>query len=278
MRTLGSFPCRIHLLQIPDADALANAVLDAAARPYVQCVYPLFSKGRGGYHSEGSAVLAGRDRPELLISASHVLAKRKAQALYLGLNEQLLALNGQFRVLPSEGDDAPDVGVCMLDDSTIREADATAFVAPADVLHVDIADPASYVLVGYPHTKQSTFVRDGVLDATAMIFASHSVSATRIRELGFRPSSDLLVEFDKRDVVGPRGRFNAPDPTGASGGGVWYAPHPWRDASEQWRLAAIAIEWHRTRGKFIRATRLGWALRRLAQGRSAMDSLLRAFF
>ncbi len=116
-----------------------------------------------------------------------------------------------------------------------------------------------HVVIGFPHTKQASHPVNGVLELDAMIHWGRTVNP--ITTLGYDSSTQLLVEFDKNDIIGPRGVTVSADPYGASGGGVWSTARPVKEAAGPWKLAGIAIEWRQGREKGLLATRVQHALR-----------------
>jgi hypothetical protein len=149
-------------------------------------------------------------------------------------------------------------------------------VRPAEIQKASApAVETSHVVIGFPHTKQASQPRNGVLDLNAMIHWGAGRASAEVSRFGLDPSTHLLVDFEKNDVLGPGGATTSADPFGMSGGGVWSAPTPFQDTT--WELAAIAIEWRKEREKALLGTRAQHVLTIFAGHSRAFAALLRPF-
>jgi len=250
------------------------ARLHEAAQPYAACVVPILGRGRRTrYASKGSGVLLGTSRPQFLISAAHVLEEsRKGGVLSMGVGSRIVTLAGRFAATESHGPGALDVGVCVFNESSLPFSDV-GWISPSEVQPGSAPlSPGLHVVIGFPHTKQASHPVDGVLELDAMIHWGRTVNA--ITTFGYDPSTQLLVEFDKNDIIGPRGVTVSADPYGASGGGVWSTARSSEETARPWELAGIAIEWRKDREKALLATRIQHALQVIsAKSTTVADAL-----
>jgi hypothetical protein len=238
------------------------ARLHQAAQPYAACVVPILGRGgRTQYASKGSGVLLGTYRPQFLLSATHVLEEsRKGGVLRMGLGSRVITLAGRFAATEAYGPGALDVGVCVFNESSLDFSEV-GWISPGEV-QSDSASRTStlHVVIGFPHTKQASRPINGVLELNAMIHWGRDFNPEQVTAFGYDPSTQLLVEFDKNDITGPRGVTTSADPYGVSGGGVWSSPRPFEEGQGPWKLAGVAIEWREGREKAVLATRVQHAL------------------
>lgn len=227
------------------------------------------------YASKGSAVLFGIDRPSFLLSAGHVLEEtRDGRVLSMGIGSRVRQVAGRFLAAPS-GPGELDVAICVFSNWADPPAPDVNWVRPAEVQKAaaPVSD-APHVAIGFPHTKQRSQPRNGVLDLNAMIHWGKGRASADVARFGLDSASHLLMDFEKNDVLGPGGATVSADPYGMSGGGVWSAPAPLTAA---WELAAIAIEWRREREKALLGTRVQHVLSAFAVHSSAFAALLEPF-
>ena len=266
---------------VPHNPVLAR--LHRAAQPYAACVVPLMGRGhRTTYAPRGSGVLFGKDRPQFLLSATHVVEKtRDGETLLMGIGTRIMKLGGSFVATPAKGKGALDVAMCSFPDRTANALDwsGVRWIRPDDILwDKDIVHSAQHVAIGFPHTKQAEYPIDGVLECNAMIHWGSGREPSEVEKLGHSPVTHIMIDFDKNDILGPGDATTSADPYGMSGGGVWYAPDPLRVGRPPWQLSAIAIEWRKGgREKAFLATRVAQSLLLLAQESETARGALRSF-
>jgi len=254
--------------------------LHEAAQPYAACVVPILGRGRRTqYAPKGSGVLFGTDQPQFLLSATHVLEEsRQGGILHMGVGSRIVRIAGRFAATVAHGPNALDVAICVFTDGAFTPSSGVRWVKP-DELEEASTPPSSslHVVIGFPHTKQASYPINGVLDLNAMIHWGNGRDAAEISRFGRNPSTHLLVDFDKNDVIGPRGVTTSADPYGMSGGGVWSAPRPLEKGAQPWEFAGIAIEWRKGREKGILATRVQHVLSLIAGKSATMAPALSPF-
>jgi hypothetical protein len=190
----------------------------------------------------------------------------------MGIGRQIKSVAGRFFALPS-GQGEPDVAICAMSNWSDDSDSEVQWVRPADIQTADAPiAPGLHVVIGFPHTKQASKPVGGVLDVNAMIHWGEALPDPTLVRVGLNPATQLLVEFNKNEILVPGGATTSADPYGVSGGGIWSAPRPFDQA--RWRLAAIATEWRRDREKAMLGTRLQKALRTIAQESRTFATLL----
>ena len=202
---------------------------------------PILGRGRRTqYAPKGSGVLFGTDQPQFLLSATHVLEEsRQGGILHMGVGSRIVRIAGRFAATAAHGPNALDVAICVFTDRAVTPSSAVRWVKPDELQEASTPPSSSlHVVIGFPHTKQASYPINGVLDLNAMIHWGNGRDAAEISRFGHNPSTHLLVDFDKNDVIGPRGVTTSADPYGMSGGGVWSAPRPLEKGSSRWNLPA----------------------------------------
>lgn len=236
----------------------------------MEATAPILQAGsRGFMEFIGSAVLVEIGTEAFALTAAHVLDHEADGELFLGRVGDIVSLRGNRALswLPESGkrqDDTIDLGIVHLSVGTRSSFSANEFIRPSDLL-LDVPEGGHYVAVGYPITMQphglgrfSNQVKlHGLLAAEA--------SEAQYRAHGFERGTNLLLHFDKFDVVQQGvGLATSPDLHGMSGGGIWHATDL-SDPNVRLRLGAIGIEWHRRDSKFVLGTRVSHMMSEIAR-------------
>ena len=235
------------------------------------------STGRGrAPRSVGSAVLLRIGGSPYLFTASHVFDNAEpGKAVYAALGGQFVSLaRERWRTRPgTSGLDRVDLAIVPLN------LDAGKTTGDARFLELHEIDPflnsldplprTGYMAIGYPHTKQPRYLRDGQYQAFAHHFLTHYEPIIPGNKIGADPQLHITVGFDAEDFTGADGGGPLPKPVGMSGGGLWRIPDALSAQSPQGQLVGVIIEHYGPPHHVIVATRLANPLHALAERNQA---------
>ncbi|MGD0210457.1 MAG: hypothetical protein ABSC14_05700 [Desulfomonilia bacterium] len=214
-----------------------------------------------------SAVLLKVKNWHFALTAGHVLDERSFSDLYIGSGDKVVLLDGSFgtTVPPGTGDrqqDKIDIGIVRLSKETVQDMQEDEFLTLDDTYNLDTATTTGhYVFTGYPRSKHKRAIKEGQAEATPYSFAVVPAPLSDYQNFNLNPSISLLLRFDKQNLWRPSGRVEGPDPTGISGGGVWFLNNIFTTTPLRPLLVAIAIEkWKPPKPKRVLATKLHVAL------------------
>lgn len=186
--------------------------------------FPLYSMEGDRETPWGTAFLISHQHQIFLISAAHVLARRKTHVLfYYGPNASPVGLRGDIL---SDTNSGVDIGVMP-----IRGNDLPAYCAPMemDVLgdpHDAAAAPRP-MLVGYPVSRNKIRRIDNVVRASSAAFVCEWVPSQRYSQLGYDQSKHIVLEHDPKKVEDVNGvKLVPPAPQGLSGSPIFSVPNP----------------------------------------------------
>lgn len=136
------------------------------------------------------------------------------------------------------------------------------FLVLDDIYDLDTATiTRHYVFAGYPCSKHKRAIKEGEAKATLYSFAVDTAPLADYQDAGLDPSISLLLRFDKKNLWNPLGQAVGPDPTGISGGGVWFIGDAFATTPLKPLLVAIAVEWWwREEPKRVLATKISVVL------------------
>ncbi len=214
-----------------------------------------------------SAVLLKVKNWHFALTAGHVLDERSFSDLYIGSGDKVLLLDGSFgtTVPPGDGErqqDKIDIGIVRLTKETVQDMQEDEFLTLDDAYILYTATTTGhYMFTGYPRSKHKRAIKKGQAEATPYSFATVPAPLTDYQNAGLDPRISLLLRFDKKNLWRSLGRVEGPDPTGISGGGVWFLNNAFSTTPLRPLLVAIAIEkWKPPDPKCVLATKLHVAL------------------
>jgi hypothetical protein len=213
-----------------------------------------------------TAVLLKVNNCHFALTAAHVLDERSISNLYIGSGEKVVLLGGSFgtTVPPGAGNrkqDRIDIGIVRLSEETVRDMQEDEFLTLDDTYNLEtVTTTGHYVFRGYPISKHKRAIKGGQAEATPYTFVVVPAPLADYQNAYLNPSISLLLRFDKQNLWLPSGRVVGPDPTGISGGGVWFLDNAFATSPLKPLLCAIAIEWWKNQHKCVLATKLHVAL------------------
>jgi hypothetical protein len=193
-----------------------------------------------------------------------------------------VAIGGAWRhsQVPSSGraEDVIDLAVLALPDYQVDSLGAQFLtLGETDPEHQPDPTPISgtyYLVVGFPASRQSTWLREGTLLPRQIYLTLKPGPEAGTIHPNYRSDWNLTLDFDKEQGAGSGGRKQAmPDPVGMSGGGIWAANGLLGPDPRAERLVAIATTWHRNANVII-GTRIGLCFDAIAHLVPAIGHLL----
>ncbi|MHB1183222.1 MAG: hypothetical protein ACYC4A_00765 [Desulfobulbia bacterium] len=211
----------------------------------------------------GSAILVKINNWHFVLTAAHVLDNPSCSDLHIGSGNKVISLQGSYAsiVPPNNGNreqDKIDIGIVRLSEETVRDMQEDEFLALDDIYNSDTATiTGHYVFAGYPCSKHKRAIKEGEAEAALYSFAVDTAPLTDYQDAGLDPCISLLLRFNKNNLWNSSGQAVGPDPTGISGGGVWFIGDAFATTPFKPLLTAIAVEWWwRVEPKRVLATKL----------------------
>jgi hypothetical protein len=217
----------------------------------------------------GSAVLVKINTWHFAFTAAHVLDNRSRTILYIGSGNEFVQLRGSYWKPPDTGNrnqDRIDIGLVHLSEETVQNMQEDEFLTLDDTYNLDSATTTGhYVFTGYPQSRHKSAIKGSEVEATPYSFVVLPASLADYQNAGLDPNISLLLRFDKQNLWNSSGQVVGPDPTGISGGGVWFLDNAFATTQLQPLLVAVAIQWwekprEKKPSKRILATKLHVAL------------------
>ena len=243
--------------------------VDQLSPRYLLSVRPIYGSTSSGRPDHiGSAVLFKVDSHHFLITAAHVIDWKKEATLYVGGEKEFIELRGDcYSTVHESGDrekDKYDFAILKLNFNIVSKFGDIRFITPNQTNPNDfIKRGRVYLALGYPNTKNRKF--DNNLKKTTsnpLIYSSVITDNQNLYyELGVQQYTHALLKFDKKRVKDESGQIViSPNPTGASGGGLFYIgdfadPDTYAPGPVEGKLVGILIEWHSSK-KVIMAVRV----------------------
>lgn len=214
---------------------------------------PVFSLDRyrpGKPQIVASAVLVKINNWHFALTAAHAhaRAKRSHSNLYIG-SGKLILLEGFYgsTAPPGTGNrkqDRIDIGIVKLSEKTVQDMQEDEFLALDDIYNLDTATTTGhYLFAGYPCSRHKRAIKEKEAEATMYSFVAKPAPLADYQNAVLNPSISLLLQFDKQNLWLSSGRVVGPDPTGISGGGVWFLDNAFATTPLKPLLVAIAVEW-----------------------------------
>jgi hypothetical protein len=217
----------------------------------------------GKFKFFASAVLVKISEGHFALTAAHVLDERSTTILHIGSGDNVVWLRGSYgsTVPPGFGDrkqDKIDIGIVRLSEEIVREMQEDEFLLLDDIYHLDTPmNIGHYVFAGYPCSKHKRAINEGQAKAALQPFVTDAAPIADYQDAGLDPRISLLLRFNKKNLWNSSGQVVGPDPTGISGGGVWFIGDAFATTPLKPLLAAIAVEWWwREEPKRILATKI----------------------
>lgn len=218
-----------------------------------------------------SAILLKINNWHFALTAAHVLDERSSSDLYIGSGDNVVLLEGSYgsTVPPGTGNrnqDRIDIGIVKLSEKKVQDMQEDEFLTFNDIYNLDTdTTTGHYIFAGYPCSKHKRAIKGKEAEATMYSFIAKPAPLADYQDAGLNPSISLLLQFDKQNLWLPSGRVVGPDPTGISGGGVWFLDNAFATTPLKPLLFAIAVEWwpkprDKKPPKRVLATKLHFAL------------------
>ena len=209
------------------------------------------------------------------LTAAHVTDELvKRGNLLVGGTETIVEVKPQAfgTEIPSGGTrdhDRTDLAFFEFTDSQAVELGDVSWVTPDRIQwrHEAPGTPVAYLATGYPAKKSRRKWGTAAIKSTPFAYANVLVPPETYKLMGLDPEINVVIQFDREDVVSRAGRgVPMVKPKGMSGGALWQFDSLVRgDPRHQDLLAGILIEWHREPAKVMVATRAHIALALIAK-------------
>lgn len=203
----------------------------------------------------GSAVLVKINTWHFALTAAHVLDNRSWTNLYIGSGNEVVPLQGTYgkTLLPDTGNrnqDRIDIGLVHLSEETVQNMQEDEFLTLDDTYNLNSATTTGhFVFTGYPQSRHKSAIKGSEAEATPYSFVVDPAPLADYQNAALNPRISLLLRFDKKNLWRPSGRVVGPNPTGISGGGVWFLNNAFTTTQLKPLLVAIAIQWWEKLGK-----------------------------
>jgi hypothetical protein len=229
-------------------------------------VRPIFwPDERGAAELVGSSVLFAVDHRYFIITAAHVLDRVAERTLYIGGRDLLHEIEGHRKTTEAPGGnreaDKIDLAFLEIGDPLAGKLEGCHFLTPADI-DVDeaaVREPVGsshYLAIGYPATKVKVKRSESKVVPEPLASSGRSLDDPSYAKLGVAEYSHVLIEFDRKQMIGHDGPRTAPDPHGMSGGALFRFNSLLGSAEATDHLVGILIEYHRNMVKGMLATRI----------------------
>jgi hypothetical protein len=231
------------------AGELAAIAESYSARP-LQVTCGLYQPGNNDEPELiGSGVLLSVGPAKFLVTAGHVLDRRKDAPFFVGVSPELLSLSGdvtRWRTVGAKTDaeDTIDVGAVRLEGEHWKDVPPEAFATWDEIdLNVPILERHSFGLVGFPNSSNRRSVAEARIVARAYRLAGLECDESAYRAEKREPETNLMLGLEPKEMWTADGLRSAPDLYGTSGCGIWRYGRRLRDTQSPPRLSAIATEW-----------------------------------
>jgi len=200
----------------------------------------------------GTGVFVEIDSNYFMLTASHVTDEIEIY-IRTGKND-VLKLGGDFtcNIVANESErkkDKYDIAIIKLEDVTYDKIKDIYDFIPKQQLginHKDIKSP-QYSVVGFPASKSKFNKYKNSIKSIPFIYSTSPEIDSVYRELKYNKLFNLIVQFDKKNVINyvTKEKTVAPDLYGMSGGGLWFVPLPIGKLSNNCikSLVAIMTDW-----------------------------------
>ncbi len=213
-----------------DVGKFVSDRIKGASEPLLPSVRPLMVPDEHGDPlPAGSAVLIWHRGKRYLVSAAHVLDEYEDREYYLGTESDWVSIPGPFVVTKYREDDLMDFGFRLVEDELAEKLDGCHFLTANQIGEKDEPDfrppnRSKYLAIGYPLNRFEYRWRDQVTTPKNLSYLNTAAQLKLYSDLGVTPKTHVLIDFDHKAVVGPKGVQQAPKLTGMSGGGIFVVP------------------------------------------------------
>jgi hypothetical protein len=215
-------------------DSIRERANDCAGRVMEQfgrAILPIYLSDRRFRTHVGTCTLVRIDGKQLLVTAAHVFDKRKIGQLWVGGEDSLVPLTGKFMETKApDGErkkDHYDFAAIEVGLELARQLGDVTYIGP-DSISNNRRQPEKkvlYLCVGYPNSKNKDIhatkreINAGLLNHIAPGHLKHDGVGSWAKTT----ADHLFIDIPKRHAKNVGGqRINAVQPTGISGGAVFY--------------------------------------------------------
>ena len=243
----------------PTFDQIFVSARDTVGRTAI----PIFgSKEPPGVIGSGFVISSGDD--DVLVTAGHVLEEclpqvkegiTTATGWLFKTSHEAVPIGGGITYTRS-GNKSFDMGIVKLHDQVRTGAEWQT--VPRSIIEAGLAEPLTglYVVIGFPLSRSKFRPSLKRSDTVLMPIFATPANASKYLELGFDPTHNLLLNYERSNADGSR-KF---EPIGMSGGPVW--GFRFNEGVIQWSLEAMLIERYKNQ-QVLRCMRVREILRQI---------------
>lgn len=206
-----------------------NECVDAATKRFSGAIRPIYgSNERGRPDHIGSCVLLMLDNAPVLLTAAHVLDHNGQSSLYVGGDDSLVQIEGDFLATTKREEgrakDHFDFAARKLQKETVCALGNVTYITERDIVSTT-ADTTGhvYLALGYPNTKNRKLnaAAKYVCPQLWKYSSTHKPNQPLATKLGVLSDSHYFLGFDKKHSKDASGNIvNSIDPKGISGGAL----------------------------------------------------------
>jgi hypothetical protein len=233
-------------------------------------VVPIFTKHNKRTVLQGTGVFVSSGPDRYLISAAHTLdpLKHGEDLFFFNSETTMRGLLGEpwKLTMPPDGRrlaDQVDIGVVKLVGQPRPPfTDVERYPLPiARLLPGNVPrEGRVYLLTGFPETKSRLRPAEKLVESTVCGVLTRSVPRVSYDRLGLSDETNIVLEFEERDMPSVLGEPRGLKPEGMSGSPVWQLlTDGVENDPDGLRLVGIAIE-HRKQDHCVVASDIGFAL------------------
>ena len=239
---------------MPAPDEIQNAVNDWSSQVLPQLLRslcPLYKRGVHGPELVGSGTMIRVSGIVFVATAAHVVEDLGSGERYIGVADQLRkiprhSLVNNLGLAADRISDRFDAG-CMVFDPKASESiplSATLSITDLDIdSPTTIADDASYLLAGYPASRQPRKLLGDTLKAGIYPLLTTEHRMSEYGEITLNRNQNLFVSYEKAETFYDGWARPGPNLQGMSGGALWRLDGNSTVAYRSPHLGAIALSW-----------------------------------
>jgi hypothetical protein len=221
----------------------------------------------GNPHPYATGIFLTIDNNYFLITAAHVIENRE-EDIFVGYgNNNVVKLGGELIMnsLPDgleRDDDKIDIAIFRLNEETVGYVSKQyEFITYSDIqVNHEIKELPLYSAIGFPASKNKFNKFKNELKSRPFIYTTMPAKIEVYKELGCEPFTNIIVHYDKDNVVDYKTKEHSvgPDAFGISGGGLWYIPSQLVNPGDkiEKKLVGILTEWPVRNRRYWIATRI----------------------
>lgn len=232
-----------------------------------ECTCHFLIKEKGVPQPFASGVFINIDENHFLFTAAHVAEENMDNIYIISNKNKLYRLGGDWIInkLEDGGDrtlDKFDVAILKLDEESVMNIKVNhKFIDKTEIglNHKDKILPY-YSVVGFPITSKGKYNRyKKTINSTPFIYTTYPFENDIYNELGYDKDINLIVHYDKNNVINYSNNQKQIGPVGngISGCGLWYVPTQLvSENNVKKKLVGILIENSVDNKKYWVATRI----------------------